>query len=803
MLLTVLAFLQANPATSTTLELFRGARVYGPGVSATYQDVEDTVLDRSSPESVHGGDYTLIGGEGRTLLIRFGDIADAIGRNARILDATLVLTSTSNDKPALQSVGIVNEAWGEGPFKTLGAVLKPGAEPPKGNPNAFAATWKSRMAGLAGSGWKTAGAIGPDVTPIANAAGNVVGAHFEVGGLGGAVNSMVADPGENNGFAVTFASDAEFYSSESSIGRPELRITYMPRIDTGSGDVAVEDIVPERGGYVAHVCNLGAEPVSGVKAIWSVDAQRAQAIDLPTAIAPGQVVPVRYEGAVKTNSADHRYGAITLRLVAGANDGHLRDKQLTVYAAGLPITVLATRESLATLAGAASARGSGAANWVQAQLDFVNDVVLARSRYSFATEGCLERIRLAAIKDVGSGVGGSAPNEITVEAKFGRGGAPWLDFGFIRRILVAIGAPDLGASDFPLGSSKVSVPGWTVGGGSLCPDLTGGGDTRYDGGIARQSLLPQIPVFDPILSAPGLEPTGLLSAAGVATLDKLQSVQPAGRVAAQSAASRLMPTTVLVAVYDASGAPLKHAELSFFESRGGVIGDQPVFKATTGSTGTVLLPRPRTGKTGLDDEDWAAGGAYLVQANTPGIVGWGWLKGWQLVDAAYRGDTEFASVPLYEFMTPAGVDRSVNRALGRSVKASTGGEPSTLTPLVDGLGQTSVRLPENPGDWIEVDLNRDWTLAELRLTAKGAAPWRRFAIRVYQTGQTAASAIDWASEADWEWSARNRGVADSDGRTSVAYNGPPVQIRYIRIVCLEHGDGKLAQIQAFSTLAGG
>ena len=809
MLMPLLAFLQASsvPGPSATLSLFRGARVYGAGVSATYQEVSDTVLDKASPDSAHGGDYTLVGGEGHTLLIRFGGLANAIGRNARIVDATLILTSTSGDRPTLKSIGAVDRPWGEGPLKTLGIALKPGVEPPKDTSNAFAATWKARMAGVGGSSWQTPGVGGADVTPIASAVGSVAGNHLEIGGLGAVVNAMLADPGSNNGFAVTLANEAEFYSSESSIGKPELRLTLAAEENSSPGDVAVENIVASQGGFIAQLRNRGSEAVGGLRANWTVDAQSGQTVDLPGTIAPGQVLPVRFDGPVRTNGSDHRFGALSLRISSGPNDTHLADKQLTVYPAGLPISVLVARETLTALANADSARGKGAANWVQSQLDFVNEVALARSRYSFATDGCRERVRLTEIKEIGPLIDGPAPSGIGVEATFPAGSPPRLDFAFVHRLLVAIGAPDLSRAEFPLGSASVKVPGCNVGGRSPFPDLTGGGDTRYEGGIARQSLLPEIPSFDPILSAAGMEATGLLSATAVGTLNALVGVPPTNRVAAAVGAISVMPSTVLVRAYDASGAPLKHVDLAFFQSREGTVADQPAFTLPTGDSGTALLPRrpdPRARPADpFGGRNWAADGAFLVRATGPAGVGWGWLKGWQLVDAAYRGDAGFASVPLYVFMTTGSVDRSINRAAGRVVTDSAGRLPTQLAPLVDDLGKTPVQLPEKVGDWIEIDLNRDWSLAELKLTSNGQAPWRRFAIRVYQTGQKAANAVEWFSEADWSWSAQNRGAVDASGRVSVVYYGPPVQKRYNRIVCQEPGTGILQQIEAFSTRAGG
>ena len=138
MLLPLLAILQASPLADSplTVSFCRGAPLYGLTSVPTYQDVEDTVLDRNTPDASHGGDYTLAGGDGHTILIRFGSLATASSPGATVLDATLILTPSSSDKTTLGSIGAVRSAWGEGPFKTLGNPLKPGVEPPMDNSRA-------------------------------------------------------------------------------------------------------------------------------------------------------------------------------------------------------------------------------------------------------------------------------------------------------------------------------------------------------------------------------------------------------------------------------------------------------------------------------------------------------------------------------------------------------------------------------------------------------------------------------------------------------------------------------------------
>lgn len=801
MLLPMLVLLHTSQPVhiQASLELRRGARVYGDATTATYQDVEDTVIDRAAPDVNHGGDYTLLVGDGRTLLIRFGDLRNVIPVGSKVVDASLTLTTTGGLPPTLFGIGALRESWGEGPYKTLGNTLKPGVEAPQYRDDLFAATWKQRFAGTP---WLSPGGGGTD--PISDAKSAAESTHLTVTGMAGAVNAMLANPSQNHGFALQFSSDGEFFSSESSTAPPTLHLSLAPSESADDSSVSVESIVPVAGGFAATVANHSKTRVSDIRPEWRVNGGVISSQNSPIDLAPEATQTIKVEATVRANGSDHRVGTVGLRLTGAASSP---GNELTVFAAGIPISALLSADVAKELAGAHSARGVGAANWVQSQIDFVNDTVLARSRYSFATDGCLERVRLAEVKLVGPLVDGPAPIGAGVEVTSNPAGHPALDFDFIRRVLLAIGAPDLGADAFPRESTKVHVPGFDVGGGTPFPDLTGGGDTRYDGGLARQLLLSQVPVPDPINAAAGVEPSGLLSAVAVGGLNALVGVPLAGRRTAMLNELAAVPGTVLATAADAVGLPLKNANLTFYQSHQNGIADHPVFTLSTGDSGSVILPKRSVPDSALKNfigsKDVIADGTFLVHAVTPSGSGWAWLRGWQLVEARYRGDADFASVPLNFFMAGAATDRTHNRAAGRGVTDSRGSLPAKLAGMVDGVGRANVELPQKVGEWVEIDLNRDWTLSELRLTSIGGAPWSSFAVKVYQTGQSAGAAIDWFTETNWRWALENRGETGDNQRQSVRYRGQPVQIRYIRIVCLKPGGVGLAQVEAYSPTLGG
>ena len=102
--------LPALALQATTVDLFRGAPIGDPG----YWAVADTYLDKAEPTQDHGGGFTLLGGDGRTVMLRFGDLSRAVGAGRRVVAATLVLTPSGGDVPQLKGVTAVDAPWGEG-----------------------------------------------------------------------------------------------------------------------------------------------------------------------------------------------------------------------------------------------------------------------------------------------------------------------------------------------------------------------------------------------------------------------------------------------------------------------------------------------------------------------------------------------------------------------------------------------------------------------------------------------------------------------------------------------------------------
>jgi hypothetical protein len=129
----------------------------------------------------------------------------------------------------------------------------------------------------------------------------------------------------------------------------------------------------------------------------------------------------------------------------------------------------------------------------------------------------------------------------------------------------------------------------------------------------------------------------------------------------------------------------------------------------------------------------------------------------------------------------APVDMATDLAAERLVSDSAGSAATALAALNDGNPATLAKLGSKKGDWVEIDLGRDRTVAEIDVLGQPKEMWERFDLLVYGTGQRVGDATIWAREQDWGWTASNRRDLVS-GVPSVAYRGRPLRVRYIRIV---------------------
>jgi hypothetical protein len=756
--------------------------------------VTDTTLDSSNADTNHGGSMSLLGGPGRTILIRFGDLNRVVGPFHRVRKASLVLGSGGGPTPSLRSVSRVLVPWGEGPLQTLSGILrvqKP-AEGTPAKPTAplWGATWRERRGQR--TAWQQPGAAGAaDAEPIATAKIASDDKALTITGLEDAVQRMAERWYENHGFAVSFETPTEVSSSQSVKNRPRLVLELEPVAPKTGADLSVVSISrgAAEGGevpFTARVKNVGTAASEGFAAAWVVGERQNATIENPNRVEPGQEVTFTVRQPAK-NTPDHRVHPIGLRIVPKGNDAVAGNDYLEVQENARFVTLVVDPKLAEAAKATPNTLGSRSVeDWAQEQVRTWNDVYLAHSRFSFATEGAKERVALQGI-EVGQpgGVGTGTGNTLNYA---------WLptttitstDTAFLRSLGVASGLPDMSAMSIARGRIDLKDNGKPVDRSNVdrFPGIMGYGDTRFEGSVPGQIGLPYEPYFSPIFEVNPLEPTGLLSATDVARVNR-----------GLEGGTLTMPKTLLVRAQDLTGRPLSGVELSFFQTKDGRVPDgPPAFTTVVGTTGTGVLPnRGEFGPFGQIDP-MAGNGTFLVRALVNGVPEWSWLKAWQLYDAASRGNQTAAIVDLRFNVPGAPLEADVDLARDRIITDSAGSLPAKLVALVDDSTDTEVAIGPKVGDWIEIDLGRDRTVGEVRLATKsGFLP--RFDIVGYGTGQRAEEAIPIAKELDWAWTSQNRGESGPGGTVSVAYRGPIPRVRYLRILNRSGGEGKLAAIR--------
>jgi hypothetical protein len=785
--------------------LARGQRVEMPGGPARYEAVYDTYIEASTGDANHGGEPSLLGGPARTILIKFGDLARVVPITKRVRRAELVFTMTGGEAPELRSIGRVRSPWGEGPYQTLGALLRRNNTPESDGKTPTAprgsATWRQRRAGEGGATWRDSGVIGGAETErVADAKAEIRTNDVAVTGLAAAVQAMVDRPLENHGFALSFSRAAEFASSQSPFGRPrlvleledapaptgsDLSVTLIERASpSGKPPVEGDEVT-----YTAHVKNVGDAPSEGFAAVWIVGEREGATVDMPKPLAPGAEATLTIRRPYKPEKTDHRFQPLQLRITPKGRDASPRNDALEVQEGAKWVELALSRTTVTALTGTRNALGSTAVeDWVQSQVATMNEVYLDRSRFSFAPDGARERVAIGKI-DVIDGGAMTPKTDGTLQMLFA-GGSPAgeADRPFLRSLGLALGLPPLAGSDITVQENDL-VPRASV---DPYAGLMGYGDTRFEGAVPGLTIIPYEPVSNPIFDLNPLEPTGLLTATDVATLN--------GRLDGTIAADALppLPKSIIARAQDLAGRPLTNVELSFFQSSNGRIATgTPAFTVVTGSTGSVLLPgRDELSPFGKLD---ANGGnhTFLVRAARNGVTEWAWLKAWQVIDTATRGTSAAAIVDLRFNLPGAALEAGSNLAKERIVTDAAQSLPARLAPITDEDPKTEAALSAKVGDWVEIDLGRDRTIGEVSLLVRPGQFWNRFDIQAYATGQKPEDATPWAREVDFGWTADNRRdpVAGANGVVAVSYRGQPRRFRYLRLVNRSGGEGRLADVR--------
>lgn len=776
-----------------TVELTKGAVVSGdPMVPAfTYWDTEDTTLDSSDPDACRGAEPTIIGGPSSVILIRFGDLGRALGSTHHIRSATLHLTIASGDKADLTGISRLLQPWGEGPYQTVNQTIRLLGQQETSKPAAtqvpkMAATWRAREAGFDNGNWQLPGARGAlDSRPISGATAVLSGKEIQIQGLGKAFQWFADHPSHNCGIALSFSNRIEFYSAQSDKGRPRLELELDDAARPTGPDLRVESIARKTGGgFVAHVRNLGDGPAASFDAVWSMNGRVGSTVNQPKALAPGEELTLSTSEVPRADPADPRSGTVGLDVTPVGGEGI----GLTVFSQARTIDFVIDPAVAQKAKSSPNFEGTKAIeDWVQGEVRVFNETYLAQSRYSFALDGAKSRVSVQSIS-----LDAPDPSEQKGESRVVVTPGLYEDGKFSlpmeKAIGQAIGLIDYGAMNVSARSGRIALAGASDRGAEdRFPGLMGGGDTRWDGDIPGVMMISEQTLYTPDDPIPVGDPCGLLALTDVYMLDS-----SIGKPIAPGLPS-VAPKSILLLARDLQLQPLAGAALSFYQSSGSKIADgPPVFTLKVPDTGDVPLPnRDAESVFGKLNPD-GSNGLMLVKAELNGVTEWGFVKAWQIVDAYARGIALAGILTLTFDLPSTQLETDEDLASQKFVTDSTGLSPDKLGMLIGGAGKAAVTLGSKAGDWVEVDLGRDRTLAEIRLTA-GEGFWRQFDILLYGTGQRPAEAQLFARERDWAFARRNRSDGPAADAT-VSYRGAPVQVRFIRIVNRSGGPGEISKI---------
>lgn len=794
----LLPLLLAALADTVTLE--RGALLPSYG---RYVAVEDTVLDGGEGDRPQGGASALIGGVNRPVLIQFLDLDHALGRNRKVRKATLELVFTKGT-PKLKSVRRMLVPWTEGPINTVAGAIRGDDLSVR-----WAATYRYRRGGIDAIPWQTPGGRGDAESElIPGATGVVQGDKLVVSGLEGAVQAQLDRWYDNHGFALEFDDANDFLSSSATEGRPRLtlelestepqkgpdlsvalisRTPEYERFDvSGQATSAEQDGAPvplldgvknantkkwpdegETLAYKAVVRNVGDAPAQAFEAQW-LDREAGQSIvTVDKALAPGEQTELTFELPYRSSHTDHRVQPVGLRVFPKGPDANKANDFLEVQQSALNLTVRVTSAAAAKI----EASGWSVADWLQDGMRSWNEVACRYSRYSFAPDGVLERVRWQKIVVSDDAL----PEDLMADGQVVLNDPHELNV----KIAEACGLVRL--------TAKGLAEGGTASDGTKIPaaldryaGLMGGGDTRVDALLAPSLPFPYDVFADAMFDPSKLESGGSLSATDVFGLNRNLGRRRGYRGDYLYDA----PSSILLTVTDMSGTKrLANTDVTVYPMRNGSFdGVSPIFTLKTGEQGSILLTkRPvevpegfftATGHTltanpfGRIDPNFA-NGALAVKATYNGATAVGVLKLWQAIDAGARARRSVALMVL-RLNVPTVALGDENVAKGRPAKLTNG----DAAAAVDGNPATAVSIE----GWLELDLGEDRSVGEITVDSPDAEG--SFDLLVYGSGEKPEAARLYAREGDLRWTRTCRPEANG----SLVYRGLPQKARFIRLV---------------------
>jgi hypothetical protein len=650
-------------------------------VSSLGGPVEDTFITEAFPSQNFGREAVLEAGPGKAVLVRFPALEWAYTGHERVTGAVIRLRVLGGS-PQLKSVRRVLRPWNEG-SGSRNFLLASSDGQPKG------AGWSVRDA--QGSKWRAPGAGGDsDSERIEGAKAVVEGEALLVTGLADAVAHMVKDPTTNYGFRLEFSEDAVFASSEIPGEGPELVIEATTSQEpTGPNLQAIglepiempEGSLPnpnERVKWRARFVNTGDEPTRGFMVDWTIGERFSVQSIGDESVPPGGTVDVVAEVPWLADKSDSR--ASWLRVVALTTGG----KAPVRPAIAVPIGGLAVKFS-----GAPAPADGPLAAVAQA-----NEAWLAQSRFSFAPDGCRERLRLVT----------DSPADVALEWK-----------GSTQSMVQA------------LVSEIDPLKAWRAA-SSVPPD------TRDDSAWPPSKALPVWPGGSPEEGAPPLPVRARLDGASVAALNAMVGLRGDARAPERIAVS----PSAIVRFQDAGGRPVAGGLLTVRQGDGQPAWPTP-FSLT--ASGAAFLPtRGPLGPIGtLSQRPWLD-----LEVNLNGSVATARLEVFRLIAEAARGN-QAPFVDMVVKVTSGAVDRSQDLAIDALVSDSKGRFPAELQALTDNDPDTKVAMPFEPGDWFEIDLGRDRLIAEVVL---GGQSWAAYDVVLRRTSQAPEDGSVWCRERD-------------------------------------------------------
>lgn len=683
MLFALLALL--SKAEPEVVHLYRGATVKDQVFR--YWDCSSTTLDSQSPDQPGGSDPGIMSGQGKVILLRFGDLNRIVG-GRKVKRARIILTSSPGQPLHLRRFAELQRPFRQGPRATITSILRKPA--PGAKPEAWplkGATWKEAYQGHS---WQSLGARGPQDASMVTGVqvSEVEPGKYALEGFQPIIEKAVAHPSQDRGFAIEFDEDREFASCEAQSGQPELELTLEQQPFVGK--LVLVSAAPTVTGFSVKVTNFDSATFDKTVNL-TIQPYDGRPVDFPLHIKVGAgetvQLPVDYQPA--ESGLPVPLQAIAFFLPTDICDA--AHAEVVANKAATPIDIQIDPRFAAKLNEPLEA-------WVARQIRFLNETVIPYSRSTIYPDGGDTAVQVRGVKS-----GPSPASEAYIPSLY------------LMKLTGLI---------FPEVPEYTELP--------YC-DFAGFPDTRFDGVVHPTLNLPQQPVPNPLTALVGRQSTDLLSPTSISLLANM---------------TPRYPKVNLIKVLYWNGTPIAKAPISLtglFAAPGGGIDKDLAGDFITDNEGFFTLPGKKNAtndKPPFDYENlpliWPD-----IEVKRFGRTSNGVLPSSLFWDAYLRGNHAIYQCDVYVNVpfAPIGTD---DLAAGKLVTGSEG-LPADLNKLTSKGGE--IEFPGNNGGWVEVDLGRDRSVASVEVDGGTNA----FEVRVYGTGQTIADSALWGQCIDRQW----------------------------------------------------